>query len=236
MGIRIHKVIGYGLTDIEADTEKWQITDPRFNQNGWLCGHDENKYSLDGFVEYIKTRLAQIDEEDFDHFDLRMLLHTLENVNRYDFYNYVIYDMEFGEPNVAVFIPPGAGDWQRYDDMIDYYDPVNSDENGIKNSLIPVDRPLWPYESWINIKEMPPTRLTGRQWDAFILFRNIHRDKLKDLSYIFEEIGVENEEELKTYIVPSIPPILVELIKYLEIFVDERHIYELRPMIYGYWA
>jgi hypothetical protein len=155
----------------------------------------------------------------------------------WDVYTSVVWDSEFGDPNVMLFVPPGYNDWQRYDDIIDYYDPVNSDpKNGITNSLIPIDRPLYPYESWINIKEMPPKRLNHMQQQSLYTWRNIDRKKLTEPEIVLRGIGVETEEELKAYIAPIIPSIVVELIKYLQIFSDERNIYELRPMIYGYWG
>ena len=118
-----------------------------------------------------------------------------------------------------------------------YYDPVNFDpKDGITTSLIPIDRPLWPYESWINIKEMPPKRLDHMQQQSLYTWRNMDHKKLTNPELLLKGMGVETEEELKAYIAPIIPTIVVELIKYLQIFNDERHIYELRPMIYGYWG
>jgi len=249
MGIRIHKVLGYGLADVKTDPEKdWEITDERFNPNGWFgryMGNDdfdeEEHFSREGFLKYIKEKHNAMHKDDFDRMDYLLLMHELEGraegKRHWDIYTSVVWDGEFGDPNIMLFVPPCSDDWQRYDDIIDYYDPVNSDpKDGIINSLIPINRPLWPYESWINTKEMPPKRLNHMQQQSLYTWRNMDHNKMKDPRIVLQGIGVETEEELKAYIAPIIPIQVVELLKYLKIFNDERHIYELRPMIYGYWG
>jgi len=234
MGIRIHKMIGYGLQDIA--NEDYEITDSRINPDGWLGERDEDKFNLEGFSNHINETLATMDEDHIDHFSLMLLQRTLKDMREYEFYHSVFYDSEYGNPNVLLFIPPGCKHWSRYDDMIDYYDPVNSNDDGIVNSVIPINRTLYPYESWINIKEMPPKRIVGEEWQALYFYRNMVRENQDLRNKLARDLGLENEEEIKTYIVPIIPVELVELIKYLKIFTNERHIYELRPMIYGYWG
>lgn len=250
MGIRIHKILGYGLTDVKTDPENGlEITDERFNPRGWFGGYmgdddfnEEEHFSREGFLKYIEEKHDAMDKDDFDRMDYFLLKQDLEERHAegrkyWDVYTSVVWDGEFGEPNIMLFVPPGSDDWQRYDNIIDYYDPVNSDpKDGIISSLIPIDRPLWPYESWINIREMPPKRLNHMQQQSLYTWRNIDRKRLTEPEILLRAIGVETEEELKTCIAPIIPTSVVELIKYLKIFNDERHIYELRPMIYGYWG
>lgn len=240
MGIRIHKILGYGLTDVVADEENWDLrNDPRFDPDGWLFSHDENEFHHEGFTTHIKEKIETTDEDDHDRFSLRMLLHTLNETKKQDFYcgDGVIHDMEYGDSNVIIFVPPGHGDWQRYDSILDYYDPTNLDEDGgIANSVININRPLWPYESYVNIKTMPPKRLTGCRFELYTSMRSLGIEKYLDPEKAFAELGVDNEEEFNKFIVPIIPIELIELIKYLKIFKNEEDIYQLRPMIYGYWG
>ena len=237
MGIRIHKMIGYGLTDVIADTGNWDLrNDSRFNPNGYMFA-GENGFTRDGFVEYLNRRIGELDNVDYDQFDLRLLQRQIEPMTA-ELYNSVVYDMEFGNPEVILFIPPtSVKDWTRYDNIIDYYDPANhSGDGGIIESVIRIDRSLWPWESYVNIKTMPPTRLTGMQYHAYNTIRNLGFERLKSPEDILKSVGVDTKEELDKFIVPIIPIELVELIKYLKIFKNEDDIYQLRPMIYGSWG
>lgn len=251
MGIRIHKAIGYGLTDVKADTKKWKIIDERFNPNGYValdCETQEEKYTIEGFKEYLRDRIKGFEkdsEEYHEYFNCHLLLRDLEkNDEKFnmrgtvaEFYQKVIYDMEFGLPNVILFIPPwGCNDWKRYDDIIDYYEPANSNENGPCDSVIPLNRGIWPYDWYLNIKEMPPKRITTKQWDIYHFLKNREFNAEGFTKDFPKELGMDTTEEIKKYIIPSIPIDLIEMLKYLEVFKDERSIYDLRPMIYGYWG
>jgi hypothetical protein len=245
MGIRIHKILGYALTDVQADTDKWEITDPRFNKDGYLFDPEEVKFSVDGFKAYLTRKIlaSKEDDENDERFDLKLILRGLEK-NPDDMfsrpirglYDCINYDMEFGDPKVLVVVPPSCTkEWSRYDDAIDYYDPVNqSADGGIEPSVIHLDRPLWPWDTLISTKTMPPKPLNHFQSQAYYLWKNGHIVTDEDL--YAEKIGFETIEEMKRYVMPIIPLEVVELLKYLKIFNDEKTIYELRPVIYGYWG
>lgn len=242
MGIRINKVIGYGLTDVIADTDNWNLkNDPRFNQKGYFgmdCETQEDSFSVEGFKEYLEKKIESLVEGDFSRMELMLTKRFLEDTKLHGIWEGAVYDMEFGNPEVMVFVPlTSVNRWKRYDDMIDYYDPVNSSQDsGIENSLIKLNRALYPYDSYVNIKSGVPVRLNSLQWQTLIFIKNRGDDGLKDGDVILSELGVESREELEKYIVPTIPEELIELIKYLKIFNDEKDIYQLRPMIYGYWS
>jgi len=244
MGIRINKMLGYGLTDVIFNRKSWSLDDdPRFNRDGFLCNENDytDKYTVEGFVKYLVNRVDEMEENDLDRFELRLLIKQLEDPEespKYYFFNSIKYDMEMGIDGIMCFIPPSQHKhWSRYDNIIDYYDPVNCHEDGgIKESVIMIDRALYPWESYMNVKEMPPTRLTGQQLSHFFSLRSFGFDNIVETDTLYPSMGVANKEELTTLIVPIIPLELVELIKYLKIFNNDKHIYELRPMIYGYWA
>jgi len=240
MGIRIHKSIGYGLTDVIADKDNWDLrTDSRFDPDGYMF-KDEDTFTLTGFVEYLDKRIKELGEDDHDSFQLRLLKHQIDagEIKHHSYFPSIIYDMEFGSSEVMLFIPPSSiKNWSRYDDMIDYYDPANHlEDGGITESVIKIDRPLWPWEAYVNIKTYPPVRLTGVQYQLHNTIRNLGFEQLVDPDKSLELMGVDTKEELDELIVPIIPTELVELIKYLKIFKNMEDIYQLRPMIYGYWG
>ncbi len=242
MGIRIQKVLGYGLSNVIANKDRWDYgDDPRFNKDSYLFDEFDGGYSVEGFKQHLLECVYAIGDEDLKRFELRMLIRDLEDPDKkftFDLYDSIKRDMEMGLDNVICFVPPSQfRAWVRHDDIIDYCDPSNrSDDGGIKENLILLDNAIYPYVSYINIKEMPPTTLTGTQMQHYYSLKNNGFDKLVETETVFKSLGVENKKELETMLVPLIPAELVELLKYLEIFVDESCIYQLRPMIYSWWG
>ncbi len=241
MGTRIHKSIGYALTDIIYDCDNWTVeNDGRFDPEGWMMldwEEKEDRYTLEGFTEHLDALLPKNDEIDHAVFDLMLLRKQITEGDVKELYHYMHYDMEFGDGNVLLFIPPGHNNWTRYDDIIDYYDPANRETDaGITNSVIPIDRALWPYESYVNLKTMPPVMLNSRQQHLYNTVKYRGLEKYTEVDQILRKLGLDTAEEFKTHIAPIIPQGLVELLRYVKMFKDEKFIFELRPIIYGYWG
>ena len=58
MGIRIHKILGYGLTNVIADTDNWDLrNDPRFNPEGYLFEREDIKH-LKVFIKDFKKKFG----------------------------------------------------------------------------------------------------------------------------------------------------------------------------------
>lgn len=242
MGIRIHKSIGYALTDVIYDDDNWTVeNDGRFNPNGWMMlDYEEREYrfTTTGFRKHIEALLPDNKEDrNHDHFEFILLMQLMDAGDVKELYDYIIYDMEYGAGNVLLLIPPGHNDWTRYDNIIDYYDPANrEDDGGIIESIIPVNRPIWPYDSYNNLKTMPPKVLTNFQHQLYNTVKQRGLEKYTDQQKILKELGLDTPEELKTHIAPVVPLALVEMLKYVKMFKDEKTIYELLPTIYGYWG
>ncbi|VAW58919.1 hypothetical protein MNBD_GAMMA08-1552 [hydrothermal vent metagenome] len=256
MGIRIHKVLGYGLTDVQYDEKNWEITDPRFNPNGYFGIQDvfdrEEAFTDKGFDEYVN----EIDGDTGDKFNNLYILqcgrkealekngHTSKNGDL--LYNYkdsiessVTYDSEYGDSNIMVFTPPYWGKyWIRYDDSIDYYDSQHYDEDGgIINGHQMLNRPIYPFDGYQDNRTTPPTIITHTDFRLYVdsrdfkkSYANTMRENLK------ERMAFNSDEEIEQAINPIIPLELVELLKYLKVFNDEKIIYTLRPMLYWYWG
>lgn len=244
MGIRIHKVIGYGLTDVQTEGKYNEIlTDPRINPKGYF-GDCEERYTNEGFLEYVKELVANGEDEPSPYDDLKILVslmtqHLADENSRFgrkEMYNRLIYDSEYGEPNVMVFQPPVFGyEWSRYDDMIDYYEEVHrGKDGGIINGYTMLDRSLYPYEGWCDYREMPPKRITGDEWHWFNDSRNSSNPAFADMA--MEIMNFDSVEEMYANVHPMIPKELVVMLKYCEVFTKDEYIYQLRPMIYWYWG
>lgn len=201
MGIRIHKVLGYGITDLKTkDGNKTDkiIVDERINKNGFLMVDYEQreKWKVEDYLKYIIDH-----EKEDEYYDAEVLKGSITTrIIRRDFnklketvYNIdelVIYDWEYGMPQVVVFVPiTHINDWTRYDDVIDYYDSINYGTGSIENEIKILSGGIFPYSS-INSK-------TNKKIIPF-------------------EIRM--------------------LCKYLKIFVDDKYIDDLEPVLYSYWC
>jgi hypothetical protein len=172
MGIRVHRVIGYGLTDIQH--KRGTINDSRFNMDRFdaLCYGDEKKYTVARFLRWLRCnrrRLAQLAEKEAhrrctprDHkmdeglFLMNYLPQSprLRGPQMFEylkqkylyFYKAVIYAHEFGKSNIMVFRPFGcAEEWTRYDNIIDYCEEtVHYNSRSRVKSLAPLCG-IYPY-------------------------------------------------------------------------------------------
>ena len=242
MGIRINKVLGYGLTNVKTKGEYNEILDDsRINPHGFFAMRAEDKeenFSDEGFDAYLD---AHAEDPDDVMNDLSVLRHLRERERLDKPHNYrtgifhrLIYDSEFGMPNVMVFQPPVFGsEWSRYDDMIDYYDPQQqADNGGCGMGYTMIDRALYPFESFCDHRHNPPTVLKGNDWHWYIDAKNSPRM----VEYALKELGFATEEEMHAQINPMIPNELIALLRYCKVFTKDEYIYQLRPMIYWYWS
>lgn len=128
MGIRIKKVLGYGLSDIQ--TKDYKIVDDRFVE-----GAEEKIYEADinGFLEWLVENEEEATEIIETILPKRKLTHRLDltllyALNDYKkgdkrkWASYPFYDCEYGDPTVMVVAPIECPDWVRYDNVMDYYE------------------------------------------------------------------------------------------------------------------
>ena len=251
MGIRIRKYLGYGFVDVETEkVDKYSIKpiDTRFSPDGMFYSnwHDrEDKWTVDGFLEHCKEVA-----ERYDNFELKLL--TRSNFyetggklidNRF-LSNCYQYDSEFGLPEVIIFQPIDQPEWQRYDDMIDYYEYAY-ERAGVYPAVKVLDQPLYPYDSYINNNNGKTADNKVRQYIYFI--RNAEIDlknpKLAEekvdlsihlINQSLEKLGCKSHWTEKWNV--AIPSVLVEFLRYTNMFTDESSIWKLQPMIYTYWS
>lgn len=242
MGIRIHKMLGYGLNDVKYDTKNWKIIDSRFAETGYFGMGCEN-YTDEGFDEYLNSVI----EASTDEFHkLSIVQHGRKEARaKTGQYSYkdsinhcVIHEPEFGLDNVVLFIPPYFGkDWRRYDDIIDYYEPSHHEvDGGIGTGITLLNHSIWPFESYVDCRTMPPKCLNNLHWHLFVDSRNSEKYGVKFAENLLKEMHFESVDEMYSMIRPIIPEELVALLKYLNVFEKEEYIHQLKPMLYWYWA
>jgi hypothetical protein len=194
MGIRVNKLIGYGITDLVVPKDKdgysGTPTDPRWDYAkytaDWRGG--EREASLKDFISWIKKRknaervLELADYEGWnygrpraDTFDknIEMFLMTealKDRVKRKDHwhapYDAVIWHTEGGKPEVVLFQCPEHADWHRHDSIIDYYE-----EKGEGRATPLNNTGIWPYDGFMRRFRLPTPEVATKLSAATKLLR-----------------------------------------------------------------
>ncbi|MFE0472419.1 hypothetical protein ACFW2V_12465 [Streptomyces sp. NPDC058947] len=122
MGLRLHKVMGYGLTDVAS--KDYRITDPRINADSFLLDRGEDASAPQPYDEWLAERYPAFDPEsakpNLDNLDAVLEQQLLEKSGAEDALKVVTWEGEYGLPNVLVVRPAGETNWHRYNDPIDY--------------------------------------------------------------------------------------------------------------------
>lgn len=224
MGIRIHKVLGFGLTDVAVNRDLETIEDKRLNsyKAPWYQNID-----IEAFYKWWMKN----EENDQNKFYAELYLKDLkEGVIQSSTRRFGFYEDEGGLDNVLLFVAPSSMDeWYRYDNAIDYYEA-----DGMEPKVQEIDRAIFPWEGYWDVSVTPPKRLDGDQLRSVMYYNQLIRDGMFDLAEkikykITDDIDISNVR-------PIIPPEIVALVKYLDVFTEERYIYEMKPLIYTYWS
>lgn len=227
MGIRIHKVLGYGLKHCKFNK------DPRFNE--WVFSNNEPENIKETIIkEYQQRKVDPTNICDFDDaYDLQYLTNTgwfkdekpVKSLDVYDFIKYNQFAAEKGRGSI-IFTSPMNKDWYRYDDIIDYYD---LDEQ--KGSVRLIKDGVYPMNaSYID-------RRTGERVKGYHgsleMYKNHH-------NYIDDDIktkyNVKSYNEFCVNIVPVIPSLIVNFCNIFKVFKNPMMVYRLKPMILTYWC
>lgn len=229
MGIRIHKVLGYGLTDLKTDKEG-KITDPRINPEGWLLTdweYKEDIWTIEGYRDWLKKHLKEHEKGTEGHFnytmELSLLRERMKKRRKPDLgYRHIIHDSEFGLANVLCITPMFHDDWNRYDDIIDY-----TESGGMRDYVKLIRSGIYPYNgSFWDSRD-------GRRVDGQRL--NWAPNK-EDRARVAQELGFKNLRECNRYMRPIVPAPIRMLCEYCQIFTKTEFVRRLKPMLYVFWS
>jgi len=242
MGIRIKKVLGYGIANLQCD-EDGEIIDERINPD-W----EEERFGKT-FKGYLEFARAEQERRPRAYGDLHISGDGDKcfRVPRPELYNFVTFDSEFGLPNVLVLTPITGKEWIRYDDQIDYYEERVHGYWDLTPHFDVIDTPLYPYDNYINNEtgEYPEDPMV-REW--IYMFRNSvieltktgsmsnkqhahHHDMMQKA---LEELGCELHWTEKWN--ATIPEQIQDYCRYTQMFQNDKSIWKLLPMIYTYWS
>ncbi len=242
MGIRVHKALGWGLVDLQ--TKNNEIIDSRINKKGFLFSDHSEKLdapcTIGDFKKYWKNNLNEDDE-----YDIFKLMTTQENSEYLD--NYIIYNSEFGLPEVLLINPISQvkkygsrqNSWYRFDDIIDFQEETYNYHQKSRYQIF--DFGIFPWEgsfcdsdgkNWVN-RDKPYHSIAFE----FIKRKNnlLHYDK-DTLMPLVRTLGFNTIKEAEENVLPEVPKEIQMICKYLNLFNNDKTIYQLKPMLYVWWS
>lgn len=171
MGIRVHKVIGYGISDLKS--EKYSPADERIDPDGML-GEDrweDDRFTREAYLSHLTDRSKAFKEyldrskngekiewpESQEAFDAHLELTSLERNKDWEPNYSVVYSPEYGLDNVLLIVPPSCYEsWTRYDNPIDYIEETDSYRKTDQlHRFVTFDRGSFPGSStWTLVQEI----------------------------------------------------------------------------------
>lgn len=239
MGIRIHKMIGYGLTDLVED-------DPRINWDSPLLQFDLHggEEDMRKYVEFLDARAAVLKEKgDLEHYGWSSESSWVKNKfmdapRQFDLSRAFTWGTsDYGMENVFCVRQYSYDDWYRYDDTIDYLEC-----EPYQDSVRKLPYGLFPYsDSYMDTRtgERAPRELN--EWMR--VWNNV-KDKDKETFFTgnykllnkLAGLAGMTHKDAEEFIVPMVPSTIRAQCEFAESFTDENTWMQMRPMIYTYWG
>lgn len=236
MGIRVHKVIGYGLKSTTPDMFYDQgalMVDTYGNQisKNWI--NVEDIYTKEGFITYLKNHI------EYPWLHIRMLEKKRWNINDCIKTNYE------SENSPIIIIPPGFENWHRYDNSIDFVEETFCHDQ--KDRLVELQQGIYPFSSMHQNQHggQLDIKLSCAWWrmqnlildqDKYQIRQELIQDHIKVHHTLSVSLGFKDYFDAKDNIAPWVPDILRAFCEFTNLFVDSDMINQLRPMMWVYWA
>jgi hypothetical protein len=238
VGIRVHKVLGYGLTDVK--TRKWKIADGRINSKSPLFDYD-TEATFDNYIDWLKEKYST-DESRTASFNMDMWYVREREEEGFDWYKKtgaftfcdLIHRGENTMKNVLLIRPLAASDWSRYDDPIDWIEETYDREDGQSNWYKTLSDGIFPYSG---------TYMNAHTGEGVKDGMELHRcftwegwDKLYNVDALVKACGFADVDDARQNLVPKVPASIRDLCEWGKLFTRDDVWRQLRPMLYTYWS
>ena len=253
MGIRVHKLLGYGLDDVSCNKKKFRINDSRFSKKflDKLYDEDEELYEdgiLKKYLNWLKKKEKQTPKDDFQLkiailLEIKFIEEELkkEKTDICIGYN-ICNEIEFGLPNVFCLIPLlSKKTWYRYDNIIDWTEETT--HHNQKNRLEIYDNGIYPHNGLYYNWKTKEKALLGGESDLGGLLALWKRGDTYKIDWTTEkakgllnDYGFDSLEDLEKNITVAVPEEIQLLCEFLKMFKDPETVHTLKPMLYVYWA
>lgn len=222
MGVRINKVLGYGITDSHK---------PRWTLQNLLQKPIRDEHTFDGDLAGWKTWLEEKDLGGDKTLELARIetLHSIHDAlaNNQELADQFAYNPMEKIPKVLILIPIGTTEFSRLNDTIDYLE-WNNKKCSYRDEITRLTRPIPPFDEYMD-------KRTGKILDS--RFMNRHRMGASTYNEeLYHANGFSSYFVATLNIVPNIPYCIRWMVEYMNLFNEPETILNLRPMIYTYWA
>lgn len=228
MGIRIHKILGYGI-DVKLD--QYTLIDDRFNVDA-LDWERLESLSKEDYIEFLKKKQEELDDKDTDKYAIAIDMHFLYKQDKFDATKSIVCNFEYGLNYISIVPPTQVDRWYRYDDVIDYYESSNID--GPINNIKYIEGGIYPF-NYSCMRKSTGKNLDPKEPNDYLISRikYLNHENLLD---IIIKLGFSSVEEFDNEIVPAIPIEVRLFCEFIDLFKDNKTINELRPSLYTYWG
>ena len=232
MGIRIHRRLGYALTDVRTDGFK--VSDERINSGSWLLTHDFGP-SMDAYREWLESNAT-------DHrfsVDLAALKHGDVKARGLD--SCITHDAEYGLPEVLLLQPLSMlGEWSRYDDSIDYAQETylrgdEAQQNRVEPITHCVAAGLYPW-SGTYMDDRTGERLGDMVMHWIRVTNSLKGDPGTEMDLLARAAGFADHADALAHCAPLVPEEIRDLATFAGLFTDDTVWRQLRPVLYTYWS
>jgi hypothetical protein len=235
MGIRVHKTLGYGLSDLKTEESAgWRIADDRVNLDSPAF-----KFPPPPIEEY-RAWLEERREADEIAIDLELsfLREPEPGDPKFDLETAVIHSGEFGLPEVLLIVPPTyQRRWSRFDDAIDYIEETylrKEAKDPQQNRCDVLRHGIYPFIGYMD-------KRTGEKLDDRIFYwvRGTNAEKPlseDELDMLAKACGFESNKDAWENVAPIVPNDITNIATFLNLFTSEDVFLQLRPILYTYWS
>lgn len=235
MGIRIHKFLGYGLTDVR--TSGYKLADDRFNPDSPVFKYEFPE--LQEYLEWLEHNVAE-DEIDLDRMFVNEVLKGERKARYLD--DTFAFNTEFGKSNVMAFQPLMTSDWSRYDDTIDWIEESEV-RTGQRNKVVRLRHGIYPWNG-LYMDARTGERLPHEIMNWIRLQSRVRDQKRKGkdlpiptaLDEAAKQAGLKDNDEAEAVVAPVIPNDIRNIVNFLKVFKDPNGYLTLRPLLYTYWS
>ena len=210
MGIRIQKSLGYGFDDLVPN-------DPRINWEHYEEAIEHTAEDFNIWLSLIKT----------PNLGIEIGIFNLSAPKKWNLYDAVVYDAEFGLDQVFQIVDVGFRDqWVRRDDGIDYVEAMLKGDGAAIPECNRLESSIYPFTSDVSMHINTGKTINSNElrW----------KNDLKCDIFIDSETILSYSEDRKFEFVPIVPKMTSLLAEYVG--VKKEFIPTMRPLLYTFWS
>jgi hypothetical protein len=232
VGIRLNKVIGYGLTDVAS--EEGRIADPRINNDSpWMYGQDPEQ----AYDDWLRDRLTGDETADIEILlELAMLEEGREGAD--DALHACAWGREtYRRDGVLLVRPAGYTNWHRYGDVIDTEEEYAL-HGDMASRVVTLAGGIFPFSGlWMDARTGERLKEPHASvWQRVARQPEGTKDRDRALDLMAKTLNFQDRNEAARLMVPFVPEEIRRLCEWAELFTSPEVCLQLRPLLYTYWS